>query len=204
MVARFFDGAKMVCCKNARITQLENHNFRDKQFESLWFCMDIKMSRHFNFLIYFDKFTFILGATLILCYDTLDANSFLDRHLLDIMWLSSKKCSARVKYIISSPNSQVKVTRCCKKIQRSHRHLFSNIMIAQDTTLLFKLRWTSRFCCNDATKICGGLCRGWLIVRFIRRDCSLLKTSSVFKIINKLIQTIIARINRFAKDSVNR
>lgn len=46
--------------------------------------------------------------------------------------------------------------------------------------------------------------RGWLIVRFIKRDCSFLKSSSIFKMRNKSIQTIIVRTNKFAKTVYNR
>lgn len=97
-----FPGADktLVCCKDARTTQLENRNFRERQLQSLWFCMDIALKCP-NILI----FLFIYFE-IILCYDTPDVNSFLDRDLLDIMWLiPSKKCSTRVKHIISSSNS---------------------------------------------------------------------------------------------------
>lgn len=46
--------------------------------------------------------------------------------------------------------------------------------------------------------------RGWLIVRFIKRDCSFLKSSSIFKTRNKSIQTIIVCTNKFAKTVYNR
>lgn len=104
-----FPGADktLVCCKDARITQLKNHNFRDKQFESLWFCMDVALKCP-NILIFLFISTNSHSSLELpsFCVTTLDANSFLDRDLLNIMWLiPSKKCSARVMHIISSSNS---------------------------------------------------------------------------------------------------